>query len=153
MAGRPTKYRPEYADQAYKLCLLGHTDEELAGFFEVDVATIHRWKAAHEEFRDALKRGKDVADAEVSVSLYKRATGYEQPNTIKVFSYEGEAFFSEPYTEYYPPDPTSMIFWLKNRQKAKWRDKIDHTHAGHDGGPVKHDTTYRYVVVDPKEGA
>ena len=23
----------------------------------------------------------------------------------------------------YPPDPTSMIFWLKNRQPLVWRDK------------------------------
>ena len=27
--GRPTKYKDEYVEQAYKLCLLGHTDEEL----------------------------------------------------------------------------------------------------------------------------
>jgi hypothetical protein len=27
--------------------------------------------------------------------------------------------------KHYPPDPTSMIFWLKNRQPQKWRDKHD----------------------------
>ena len=26
----------------------------------------------------------------------------------------------------YPPDSTSMIFWLKNRNPKQWRDKVDH---------------------------
>ena len=32
------------------------------------------------------------------------------------------------YTEHYPPDPTSMCFWLKNRRPDRWRDvqNIDH---------------------------
>lgn len=34
--GRPTKYKEEYTDQAYKLCLLGATDKEMADFFERD---------------------------------------------------------------------------------------------------------------------
>ena len=42
--GRPTKYKHEYAEQTYKLCLLGATDEEIANFFDVNVATINRWK-------------------------------------------------------------------------------------------------------------
>ncbi len=48
---------------AYKLALLGSTDDELADFFRVRVSTIHNWKKKHNEFLDALKRGKDVADA------------------------------------------------------------------------------------------
>lgn len=36
MAGRPTKYKKEYDDQAFKLCLLGATDKEIADFFEVN---------------------------------------------------------------------------------------------------------------------
>ncbi|MCO6427131.1 hypothetical protein [Nitrosomonas communis] len=31
--GRPTLYREVYAEQAYRLCLLGATDEELADFY------------------------------------------------------------------------------------------------------------------------
>ena len=26
------------------------------------------------------------------------------------------------YIEHYPPDPTSCIFWLKNRRPDRWRD-------------------------------
>ena len=35
-----------------------------------------------------------------------------------------------PYTEHYPPDTTACIFWLKNRQKAAWRDRQEVEHSG-----------------------
>lgn len=27
--------------------------------------------------------------------------------------------------QYIPPNTTAQIFWLKNRQPKKWRDKVD----------------------------
>lgn len=126
--GRPTKYREEYTDQAYKLCLLGARDEDLADFFEVHVDTIYEWKKVHDDFSEALKNGKIKADADVAERLYKRATGYECPET-KVFCHEGQITCFD-IVKHYPPDPTSIIFWLKNRQPEKWRDKQDHEHSG-----------------------
>ena len=64
--GRPPKYQKEYAEQAYKLCLLGATDERIADFFGVNVLTVHRWKKDRKEFCNALKAGKDEADAVVA---------------------------------------------------------------------------------------
>ena len=63
--GRPTDYRPEFPEQAEKLCQLGATDIEIADFFEVDVRSIYRWKHAHPNFSDALKAGKEAADERV----------------------------------------------------------------------------------------
>lgn len=84
--GQPTKYKPEYAQHAEKLCLLhGATDDELAAFFGVHVGTIYRWSLAHVEFCEALKSGKDVADNRVERSLYHRAVGYTF-DTEKVFA-------------------------------------------------------------------
>lgn len=123
MAGQPTKYKDEYAEQAYKLCLLGHTDADLAIFFEVCEATINNWKIEHPEFLESLKKGKDIADADISESLYKRAKGFEK-EAVKIFNNQGEELIV-PFIEYYPPDPTSMIFWLKNRQRKKWSDRVD----------------------------
>jgi len=57
-AGRPTSFQPEFAVQAEKLCRLGATDAELAHFFEVDEATINRWKHVQPDFRASLKRAK-----------------------------------------------------------------------------------------------
>lgn len=123
--GRPTKYKEEYAEQAYKLCLLGHTDEELAQFFEVHVSTIYQWKIDYPEFSDAIKNGKEFADVEVVRSLYKRATGM----SLKKQVVKGEGAIVEVEDEI-PPDTTAMIFWLKNRQPKKWRDKQVTEHEG-----------------------
>lgn len=119
--GRPSKYKQEYAEQARKLCLLGATDAKLADFFEVDEATINRWKHDFPDFCKSLKAGKIQADAEIADSLFNRAKGYVAPD-LDIKMYEGE-IIETPYMKHYPPDATSMIFWLKNRQPDLWREK------------------------------
>lgn len=132
---RPSRYKAEYAEQAEKLCRLGATDRELADFFGVTEQTVNNWKRDHPEFFESLKRGKVLADAEVADKLFKRATGYSHP-AVKIFNDQGTPL-EVPYTEHYPPDTTAAIFWLKNRQKDKWRDKIDHGIEGPGGGPIE----------------
>ncbi len=85
--GRPTSYRPEYAEQALKLCRLGATDKELADFFEVAESTVNLWKIEHPEFSESLKAGKAQADAEVADKLFKRATGYSH-SAVKIMQFK-----------------------------------------------------------------
>ena len=120
-AGRPTKYKPEFNRQAEKLCLLGSTDKDIAGFFEVDESTINRWKIEYPEFCESIKRGKISADANVASRLYKRAIGYEHDED-KIFNNNGAPLIV-PTIKHVQPDTTAAIFWLKNRQPARWRDK------------------------------
>lgn len=132
MAGRPTEYKSEYCVQVEKLCKLGATDKEIADFFEVDESTINRWKLEYSEFCESIKKGKTLADANVADRLYQRAMGYTH-DAVKIFPSGGETEDKEgnkvkgplivPYQEHYPPDTVAAIFWLKNRQKDKWRDK------------------------------
>lgn len=133
--GRPTDYKPEYAIQAEKLCKLAATDIEIADFFEVDVRTIYRWKEAHEEFCQALKTGKDLADERVERSLFSRATGYEH-GEVDIRVVNGE-IVKTPIRKYYPPDTTAGIFWLKNRRKDQWREMKAVEVTGANGGPVE----------------
>jgi hypothetical protein len=134
--GRPSSYKPEYAEQAVKLCKLGATDADLADFFEVSTVTIWRWAGRHEEFCNALKTGKDVADERVERSLYHKAVGYTF-DAVKIFMPGGaEKPVYAPYQEHVPPDSTACFFWLKNRRPAAWRDKQDHEHSGPGGGPI-----------------
>lgn len=124
------------ADQARKLCLLGATDMELASFFGVNKDTITEWKKRHKEFSVSIKAGKDQADSEVADRLYQRARGFEHDSEeIKVVN--GEVV-RVPIRKVYPPDSTAVIFWLKNRQKDKWRDRqeIDHTSKGQAINPL-----------------
>lgn len=133
--GRPTKYKPDYTEQAYKFCLLGATDEKLAAFFGVDVATIYRWKDEIPEFREALKNGKERADAEIAQALYHRAKGYSH-DAVKILTVadggnSGSHVESVPYVEHYPPDTAAAFIWLKNR--AGWKDKQEVKHEGLEG--------------------
>jgi len=131
--GRPTKYDSKYNDQAYKLCLLGATDKEIADFFEVNEDSIHEWKKVYPEFSESLKKGKTLADANVGQRLYERALGFEHDSEeIKVVSMgkEGSEIERVPIRKIYPPDTVAAIFWLKNRQPGKWRDKQEIQHSG-----------------------
>ena len=120
--GRKSEYRIEYADQALKLCLLGATDKELAEFFSVSEQTLNKWKKDYPEFLESLKKGKNIADANVASRLYNRAIGYSCKAT-KFATSEGRITDSKEYTEHYPPDTTAAIFWLKNRQRDRWQDR------------------------------
>lgn len=129
-----SKYKPEYDELAYNYCLLGAKDTQLADFFNVCEKTINTWKKQHPTFLQSLKKGKEVADAEVASALFHRAKGYSHPE-VKVFNNQGEIVTYDT-VKHYAPDPTSAIFWLKNRQSKLWRDKqeIENTHKIEDDG-------------------
>lgn len=140
---RPTKYQEAYAEQARKLCLLGYTDAELADFFEVSEATINNWKLEHPEFLESIKKGKAVADGDVASNLYHRAMGYTAKEKREEKTAEG---FKEVDAEkHIPGDVTAMIFWLKNRQKDKWREKQDVNHTSDDGSMTPKAPVYNVV--------
>jgi hypothetical protein len=125
--GRNTLYREEYADQAFKLCLLGAIDEELADFFGVSVATIYNWKKEHPAFLEATVAGKMKADAEVAHSLYRIATGHEL-TAEKLMKKDDGSYEAIRYKRYIPGDPQAAFKWLTNRRRQNWTDtqKVEH---------------------------
>jgi DNA-binding XRE family transcriptional regulator len=142
--GRPTKYQPEFAEQARKLCLLGSTDVQLAEFFGVSEQTINNWKHEFPEFFESIKQAKLNADSSVAESLYKRAIGCSHKET-HVSSYRGEVILTE-VTKHYPPDTAAAFIWLKNRQPELWRDRVE----------AKSDVAYKELnaeALDAKFGA
>lgn len=130
MAGRPTKYSPEYPEKARKLFESGSTEREVAEFFRVHESTLRNWAAEYPEFFLALKVGKAMADDRVEQSLYRRAVGYEH-DAVKILMTKEGAVYREAYIERYPPDTVAGIFWLKNRRPEQWRDvkAVEHTGA------------------------
>lgn len=121
--GRPTGYAEAHDAQAYKLCLLGATDEEMADFFGVVVSTIYLWAKTHASFSEARARGKMAADAEVADRLFQRARGYSHPE-VHITQFQGDVTMTD-ITKHYPPDTQAATWWLKNRQPAKWKDKSE----------------------------
>lgn len=148
--GRPTLYNPNtMPERAYKLCMLGLTEEQLAIAFGVHVNTIRLWKNKYPDFEDAVMRGKEMADFEVANALYHRAKGYEQKEKF-VRIVNGQAVEFER-VRYVPPDTTACIFWLKNRQRQNWRDVWAMEHTGPGGGPIQVDLPTALAKINLEE--
>lgn len=130
-AGRPTDYKEEYIEQARAIIsVMGSTNVELAAIFGVDDRTLYRWQQEYPEFCQAIKDAKDDYDTKnVEASLRQRAIGYSHPDT-KFATHEGVITDQREFTKHHPPDPTSAIFWLKNRNPKRWRDKQEVEHSG-----------------------
>lgn len=116
--GRPTDYRPEYADQARKLFERGATDVEVAEFFDVHVSTLYRWRHSNEDFLHAVKVGKEHADERVKVAYHKIASGYtyteQQAIKVKDGPHSERVEIVEVQREA-PPNPAAVMKWLSAR--------------------------------------
>jgi len=97
-AGRKSKYDPTMIPAVEMWARDGLTEAEIAIKLGIGHTAFNDWKSKIPEFAVALKTNKETADARVEKALYTKAI-------------EG--------------DTTAQIFWLKNRQPAKWRDKRD----------------------------
>ena len=125
--GAPQVYKPEYDLLAEKAGKLGATNATLAHFFEVSQTTVEKWLSDNPSFASSLHHGRTWADAHIADNLYRRATGYDNPNAVKILANKDdpERPIYARYTEHYPPDVTACMFWLKCRQPELWREKVD----------------------------
>ena len=78
----------------------GLTNEQIAKNIGINPKTLYDWMNKKEVIRETLKKGKEVVDFEVENALLKNAL-------------EGNV--------------TAQIFWLKNRKKFEWREKVEPT--------------------------
>lgn len=125
---RPTKFEPKYhIPWAKSLAMEGLTDKEIAGRMEIAESTVHKWKRDFPEFSEALKEGKDVADAKVTNSLYRTAVGFTLKEKKVIVTMENDGTQKpariETTEREVGPNVTSIIYWLKNRRPAVWKDR------------------------------
>jgi hypothetical protein len=136
--GRPSKYKPEYDDQAYRLCMLGFIDRELAEYFGTTEQTINNWKKDHPTFFESLVKGREGADERVAMAVFKNAVGYEHPET-KVFCQDGK-IIEHDVVKHYQPNPKSQEVWLRNRRGRQWNKAQEKVQVSGDAdAPVKID--------------
>jgi transposase-like protein len=150
---RKSKCTEAVVEQTFRLCLLGHTNAELAIAFDVSKATLNNWIKKYDDFKQAVEQGRAEADAEVAEALYHRAVGYEQPatkvlkSTVKEYDDDGNVISSHtealkvPYTEHIKPSVKAIKLWLSARQNDNWGDKkkVHHEHGHvHVGGTNIH---------------
>ena len=112
----------------------GLTDEDIAKKININVSTLYEWKKKYPEINEALKNGKEIADIAVENALYKRAIGYTYVETTRELQTvidpdTGEKtqklVVTKEVTKEVIPDTTAQIYWLSNRQNAKWRRNPD----------------------------
>ena len=99
----------------------GWTLAAIADFLGISERTLCNYKNQHEELANALKRGNDDAVYAVENALLRSALGYtyEEQETTK----NGAVVTVQKYAK---PNVNAQIFFLKNRARSKWKDKVDH---------------------------
>lgn len=100
--------KPIDIEQAEVLASRGLTMAQIAASFGLSDDTLARRRKENEELEAAIRRGQAKGIAKVANSLYEQAM-------------RGNV--------------TAAIFYLKAR--ANWSDRVELTHTGSDGGPVK----------------
>lgn len=132
--GRKSKIGTVSMSKVRGLAEKGYTDKEMASALGICDKTIRNWKKRFPAFFESLQAGKLLADSKVVASLYQRACGYSCPD-VYMSTHQG-VVTKTPIIKHYPPDVTSMIFWLKNRKPAEWRDRQDLNLGGQDGNQL-----------------
>ena len=136
MAGRKAKYNKEMHDKIVSLFEKGYIDKEVCKCVGISVDTYYTWikedsKYFKSELLNSVKQAKKVIDDKVEQKLFKRAMGYKYNEITKelVKDIEGNEQLktTKIVTKEVVPDVGSQIFWLKNRQPDRWRDKRDYT--------------------------
>lgn len=76
----------------------GLTDEQIMHNMGISNYTFYEWKKKSSKINEALKKKKEIVDYEVENALLKNALN---------------------------GNVTAQIFWLKNRKKFEWREKVE----------------------------
>lgn len=129
-------YRAFFPEQLYHMTRVGGTLSDIADAFGVSQGHLKKWIDERAEMADAYSQGQEARNERVVSSLFSRAVGYSV-ETEKVFCNPKGEVTRVPFTERYPPDPGSCMFWLKNRQRGQWVDIARHEFTGEGGGPIK----------------
>ena len=123
--GRPSKYE-EYVKprllEITALCRDGYTMEDIAKKLGIAKGTLYEYQNKYKELKDALKKGREVADIEIENALFKSALGYTVEETVKEEDEEGNIKI-KTIKKYIVPSQTAQIFWLKNRKPDIWNDR------------------------------
>lgn len=112
----------------------GVKNEEIRKNLEIGKATWYKYVNEHSELSELLRKTREIVDAEVENSLFKKAVGHKvkvkKHIKVKKVDYENGRKVRETeeikavYDEVYiPPDLGAQCFWLKNRIPEEWKDR------------------------------
>lgn len=126
--GRPSVLTEFVKEKIVQLVLEKKTNAQICEIIGINPKTLGEWQKRDQELRITIKEAKARVDTIVEDTLIHRALGYSHPEE-KIMVINDQIVRVET-TKHYPPDTASMIFWLKNRQPEKWREKTEIEHIG-----------------------
>lgn len=117
-------------EEEIKAYLRGGADHKtLAAKLGIGLTTFKKILEENPEMRVWIQESKEKADLAVEAALYKRAIGFEFEEThteVRVNpDGSGQTTYVRKVKKHVVPDTTAQIFWLKNRQKDKWSDRLN----------------------------
>ncbi len=129
---------------------VGFLEKEICERLGIGVSNFARYKLQYRELREALKAGKDDADAAVANALFKRAIGYEYEvtETVAVRDSVGKVTGKvqlRKTKKQMTPNVLAQIFYLKNRCSKDWHDRRQLEHGGPDGQPLRPPVIHAYI--------
>jgi hypothetical protein len=118
----PPAYGSKFVEEAGKLALAGTTDEGLAEYLGIPLATLHEWLASKPEFADAVHYARNLADAAIVAAIERNATG-GFPEVITRRGGAGKRPVT--YIRRTPPSKAAREFLKANRLAGRGRSEVE----------------------------
>ena len=155
--GRIPEYDPELTPKlAESFAMEGLDNDQIALKLGIHRCTFYNWQSEHQEFRAAVKRGKEPVNAEIKMAMIKSATGYfvEEEQTVAILDVktrQPKSYKKTTIKKFVPPNPTTQIFLAKNRMPELFRDVNRYEITGRNGGPVNVTNAYDLGKLSEEE--
>lgn len=115
---------------------MGLTNTQIATNIGVARQTFQKWISESDDINDYLMRGREVVVTEVANALVESARGHKvvvkKSYKIKEVYYDdrGKKHESEHIEyadeeQYFPPQPQSLQFFLKNKRPDEYKDRVE----------------------------
>lgn len=114
----------------------GYTDDQIADKIDISRSTFYEWKKRFPDIADALKKSKAVYDNEVVEDLKRSTKGYYVWEEDEKIDECGNMVTVARRKRWIPANTSAQIFWLKNRMRDSWQDKVEQEITGKDGGAI-----------------
>lgn len=126
--GRPDIYNPKVHYQLIETYFsLGYIDKEVCEQIGITERTLYYWYKSHPELLQA-KKAKKIPNKMVEAAIYKNAIGHYKEEKEIVGEVDASGKFTgkrmaKISTKYIAPNVVAGIFYLKNRDPERWKDK------------------------------
>lgn len=115
---------------------MGLTNTQIATNIGVARQTFQKWISESNDINDYLMRGREVVVTEVANALVESARGHKAivKKSYKVKDvwyddkgkkHESERIEYADEEQYYPPQPQSLQFFLKNKRPDEYKDRVE----------------------------